>query len=243
MRLPKIVPHTLLVLLLVAMLDATENDEVAEMPVTPETLQSRFSADEYPVYKDFVAFFVSGVVGIRHYDKNKTRDKYSAYVTVSDEAFTILSLENNWERWSAMARDDSWKESDVPSKWTTSREKKVKRDEYGNRIDDDDSPESTRYRGWSFQGIARYNQLFDEIKAKRLTKSFKDFEEYLLSEFRKDEEEEGQRKGKRQKVDTRRPLPEAHHELWDDNEQRGAIEESNISLPAELGELGETAGV
>jgi hypothetical protein len=101
-----------------------------------------------------------------------------------------------------MARDDNWKESDVPSKWTTSREKKVKWNEYSERIDDDDSPQATRYRGWSCQGIAWYNQLFDEIKAKRLTKSFDDFEEYLLSKFRKDEEEEGQRKGKHQKVDT-----------------------------------------
>ena len=78
MRLPSIAPHILLVVPhLVAMLDLTGNDEVAEMPVTPETLHSRFNADEYPVYKDVVAFFVSGVVGICHFDKNKTRHNYS----------------------------------------------------------------------------------------------------------------------------------------------------------------------
>ena len=79
------------------MLDLTDNNQVEEMPVNPETLQSRFAKDEYPVYKDFVSFFVSGVVGIRHFDRNKTTSKYSTYVTISDEAFAILSLENNWK--------------------------------------------------------------------------------------------------------------------------------------------------
>ena len=110
---------------LIAMLDF-DNNEVEEMPVTPETLQSRFTTSEYPVYKDFVSFFVSGVVGIRHFDRNKTSNTYSKYVTVSDEAFVILSLENNWNRWSAMAKAEEWKESDIASKWTTSREKRTK---------------------------------------------------------------------------------------------------------------------
>ena len=226
------------------MLDLTDNNEVEEMPVTPDTLKLRFEADEYPVYKDFVSFFVSGVVGIRHFERNKTNYKYSTYVTVSDEAFTVLSIENNWKRWSAMAKTEEWRESDVPSKWTTSKEnKKERRNEYGERIDEDLPPQATRYRGWSFQGIARYNQLFQEIKARRTTKSFLDYEDYLLNEFQTEEAEEGKRKGKRQKIDTRKPLPEAHHELWDDEEPKRPIIESNVSFPSELGMLGETEGV
>ena len=176
--------------------------------------------------------------------RQQTPTAYSAYVTVSDEAFAILSLANNWERWSAMARDEDWRELDVPSKWTTSREKKVKRNEYGNRIKDDEPPQATRYRGWSYQGIAWYNQLCDDMEVKRGTKSFHEFEEYLITEFQTEEEEEEKRKGKRQKVDTRKPLPEAYHELWDDNDPTSsALVESSVAFPSELGVLGEIAGV
>jgi hypothetical protein len=225
------------------MLDLTDNNQVEEMPVNPETLQSRFNEKEYPVYKDFVSFFVSGVVGIRHFDRNKTTSKYSSYVTISDEAFAVLSLENNWDRWSAMARDEEWRESEVATKWTTSREKKVKRNEYGERMDDEETPQATRYRGWSCHGISRYNQLFNEIREKRATKSFEQFEDYLLCEFKTEEDEEGKRKGKRQKIDNRKQLPDAHHELWDDEVPARTGIESNVSFPAELGMLGETAGV
>ena len=87
--------HKLLLLQFIAMLELTDTNEADEMPVTPVMLQLRFETDEYPVYKDFVSFFVSGVVGIHHFDRNKTTSKYSTYITVSDEAFAILSLENN----------------------------------------------------------------------------------------------------------------------------------------------------
>jgi hypothetical protein len=56
---------------LIAMLNLNDSKEVEEMPFTPETLQSRFSTSKYPVYKDFVSLFVSGVVGIGHFDRNK----------------------------------------------------------------------------------------------------------------------------------------------------------------------------
>ena len=65
----------------------------------------------------------------------------------------------------------------------------------------------------------------------------------MLTEFQTEEAREGKRKGKRQKIDTRKPLPEAHHELCDGNEPKMPIIESNVSFPSELGMLGETAGV
>jgi hypothetical protein len=41
------------------------------MPVTPDTLKDRFKPSNYPVYKDVVSFFVSDVIGIRQFDRNK----------------------------------------------------------------------------------------------------------------------------------------------------------------------------
>ena len=66
------------------MLDLTEDRDVELIPVTVESLKTRFEEERYPVYKDFVQFFVSGVVGIRLFDKQKCMARYSTYVTVSD---------------------------------------------------------------------------------------------------------------------------------------------------------------
>ena len=237
-------------LILIAMLELTDNMEVGEMPVTPDSLPSRFSAGEHPVYKDFVSFFVSGVVGVRHFDRNKTTNIYSTYVTISDEAFAVLTLENNWERWSAMATADEWKESDIPTKWTTSRDKRTSLKKSDNDTkqesdEDDQTPQATRYRGWSWHGIERYNQLFNEIKASRSTPSFQKFELYLISEYKREEEDEGKHRGKRQKIDTRKPLPEAQHELWDviPHSNTNIRPDENVVFPSELGQLGEQAGV
>ena len=41
------------------MLVETENKDIDKIPITPGTLADRYS--EYPMYKDFLAFFVSGV--------------------------------------------------------------------------------------------------------------------------------------------------------------------------------------
>jgi hypothetical protein len=105
----------------------TDGTLVSNMPVTPETLGDRYDKHNYPIYKDFVSFYVSAVVGMHKFDCNKWHVKYSKYVTVSNEAFAVLTLENNWKRWSSMADDVDWKDSDEPSKWTTSKEKRKAR--------------------------------------------------------------------------------------------------------------------
>jgi hypothetical protein len=208
------------------MLSYTDNKIVEEMPVTPATLKERYLIDNYPVYRDFCSFFVSGVVGIRHFDRSKCLKRFSKYVSISDEAFTVLTLENNWERWSSMAFHDDWKESNVPSRWTTSKEKRaVKKAAIGNESsEDDEKPQARKFRGWSAQGIARYNQLFAEIKQERENDTYKDFENYCLEEFEREAEEQGRGKYKRRKVDNDKPLPSAKHELWEDEAQREEVD-------------------
>ncbi len=89
------------------MLAVTEKEDVEKMPVTPDTLADRYT--EFPTYKDFLSFFVSGVIGIRQFDRNKCHLALRKYISVSDKAFTVLTPENNWDRWSDMARNDEWK--------------------------------------------------------------------------------------------------------------------------------------
>ena len=86
-----------------------------------DTLDQRFV--EFNMYADFVVFYIGAVVGLRRFDKEKCRKKYSEYVTVSDEAFAILTIENNWLRWMAMAKAKHWKDSLVATQWTVTRDK------------------------------------------------------------------------------------------------------------------------
>jgi hypothetical protein len=200
------------------------------MPVNPSTLKSRYEKDHYPVYKDFLTFFVSGVVGLRHFDRNKCLQYFGNYITVSDEAFTVLTLENNWERWSDMAESDEWRESSVPSKWTTSTEKRAS-NQQPDKVSSDTSvvtPQARRFRGWTAQGINRYNQLFMEIKMERAKKTYRLIEEYCLGEYQSDAEANGNNSHKRKKVDADKALPIAIHELWD--EKKSPEEESDEGI-------------
>jgi hypothetical protein len=36
--------------------------------------------------------------------------------TIRDEAFTVLTLENNWDRWYSMARTKKWGDLNVATK-------------------------------------------------------------------------------------------------------------------------------
>jgi hypothetical protein len=58
------------------MFSLTGSKPVAKIPITPETLKTSFELTDIPViYKDFVSFFVSGVVGIQWLDrKNRMQD-------------------------------------------------------------------------------------------------------------------------------------------------------------------------
>ena len=218
-----------------------ETKQVNQMPVTPNSLADRFQQEDYPVYKDFISYYVSGVVGIRRFERNKCHAKYSSYVTISDEAFAVLTLENNWDRWSSMAKSKAWRDSDVATKWTTTKDRRKHAAGTGDQNKtptlsaNDGVPQARRYRGWSAQGIARYNQLFNEIKVERTKQSFLEFEEYLIEEFQEEAERDGQQGNKRQKVDNEKPLPVAQHELWNEEERQGSQRKiDDIDLPAGL---------
>lgn len=200
------------------------------MPVNPKTMVDRYTEANFPVYKDFCSFFVSGVVGIRHFDRNKCIRPLSKYVTSSDEAFAVLTLENNWSRWSSMATTKNWKESEVPSAWTTSIDKRKAMHEPNDEDDSDDqeTPQPRRYRGWTARGILRYNQLHAEIKVKRELDTFKEFEKYCLEEFQAEAEALGKNNHKRRKREPDKPLPMATHDLWDD-EVTEEVQETGVA--------------
>ena len=181
------------------------------MEIRPDTLSTRH--DEFLLYVDFIEYYVSAVIGLRHFEKMKCHRQYREYVTVSDEAFASLTIENNWQRWMDMAEQDAWKTSPVPTKWTVTRDrttKAVREDQTNNRRAGE--PQARRYRGWSAQGIERYNQLFDQINAERETQSAKIFETKLLKHFQHQASSHSKAKKKASVEVT--PLPMARHQLW-----------------------------
>jgi hypothetical protein len=55
------------------------------------------------MYQDFLSYYVSPIIGLRHFENEKCSKLYSSYTTVSNEAFVVLTLENNWDWWMSMA--------------------------------------------------------------------------------------------------------------------------------------------
>jgi hypothetical protein len=193
------------------------------MDLRPDTLQDRF--EEFNLYTDFVVYYVSAVIGMRHFEKEKCRSKYSEYVTVSDEAFTVLTIENNWMRWTAMAKSKHWKDSPVRTKWTVTRDKpavvvaaNAKHSSHETELPHNsngiqDGPLAQRFRGWSAHGINRYNQLFDEIKTERKSVRGQRFEQKLQDHFRNEALLQTSGRKKKQKT-LLATLPTPKHELW-----------------------------
>ena len=200
-----------------------QEENIDDFVIRPDTLDKRF--EEFNMYADFVVFYIGAVIGLRRFEKEKCRKKYSDYVTVSDEAFAVLTIENNWLRWMAMAKAKHWKDSPVPTKWTVTRDKptpmqnsKSKKRAVVKDADTDNDmiqqgPQARRYRGWSAHGINRYNQLFEQIEKERTSKRGKRFETTLLIHFQREEENNSSSKRKKPRLEPA-PLPTPKHELW-----------------------------
>ena len=192
-----------------------EEEDFTDIDIRPDTIEDRHT--EFNMYIDFVQFYVSGVIGLRYFEKHKCQKLYRNYVTVSDEAFAILTIENNWDRWIAMAGTEEWKTSPVPTKWTVTRTKADNAKQKATTTGSQNSePTARRFRGWSSEGIQRYNQLFDEIKAERQTGRAKRFEEKLLEHFQH-KKAKGNKKHKKKEQQPQTPFPVPKHELWSED--------------------------
>ena len=108
-------------------------------------------------------------------------------------------------------------------------------------------PQARCYRGWSAQGLARYNQPFEEIKQERDGRDFAEFETYCIAEFQAEAERNGKKTHKRKREEDDRLLPTARHELWDDKvpneEERNEITRKIPSSLRDLGTFGQVTSL
>ena len=115
-------------------------------------------------YVYFCENFLKCVVGTKSFNKAwKDGVPVSQIATISDEALALLLIENSEGRWLAeVAKKDKGEEvfeKDLPpSVYTTSASHSQKKRKKGF---------TQRYGGWSFEGITRFIQLFEQVAQDR----------------------------------------------------------------------------
>ena len=145
------------------------------MPTLEEYLEGRTLPSAYRiVYEMFIPSIASSEtfkmqMGQRMRNEKDTRELY----TKSDEAFTLLLLENYYDRWMDIYQNHGGRppvnrgsrkkcfESKVRPKYTAG----------GNVYDEQGGKASScgmrKGKGWDISGIRRYNELFDQVEADR----------------------------------------------------------------------------
>jgi hypothetical protein len=176
-----------------------------------EILNLRKPVDETSqyVYFDFIDNFVSVVVGKRKFQKVCHVEKLSKFMTISDEALTLLLVENSYDRWIDMAKTKNTKVSNIPPKYTN-----------GGISSIDSQGSSRKYGGWSIEGLKRFDQLYAMVQADRISKHFDAFEEEFRCWQLKNKSE--QNENKKRNSSTLLPGDQRNfsvrNDLWDDNE-------------------------
>ena len=118
-----------------------------------QVLQMR--SESNVMYYDFINYFVSAVIGKMDYKKKSCTMVLSKYATVSDEAFALLCLENSYNTRMDMGVTGNKKTSYVPRKYTNDGSSKGK------------NGTSQHNKGWSDEGLCRFNELFDLVEKNR----------------------------------------------------------------------------
>jgi hypothetical protein len=127
-------------------------------------------------YALFCAQFLRPIVGTTKWKNNFLRKRFRVYVTISDEAFALLTLENNYNRWIDMWKTGNLKTSDVEAKWTNAGQSQA-------------NGQSKRFNGWKQDGYTRYNELYDLVEADREHEGRPGFELRLKEAFQAENNE------------------------------------------------------
>ena len=119
-------------------------------------------------YGWFVSQFLPAVVGSRCWNANYRKNTISSFVTVSDEAFALVNMENNYARWQDMFIKQNTKTSEVGALCTNSGESKK-------------NGQSKKFQGWAAAGIEQYNAYYLAVKQDR--ENNREFDVNLLRQF------------------------------------------------------------
>jgi len=133
--------------------------EKKNLPSLDEIMLKRQKEDTFLVFADT---FLSRVVGMAFWRKHCAKLPISEMATISDEAFTLLLLENYWDQWSTKNLDEYKSEVTIDE---TTNQKKKRKATWGKFTSG--AWGSRRFGGWSKEGLVRFNQLYSQVEQDR----------------------------------------------------------------------------
>ena len=175
-------------------------------------MQLRASPTDYTFFCDFL---LGCVTGMKRFAKDSRSRNISEIATVSDEAFALVLLDNNYKVWLDMVSNGITKGSTVDPEYTNG----------GNSMS---NGRSRKYKGWSDAGIDQYNALFDRVQEDRTERP--DFEKSYLEKKKEDWKKAGEGKRKWYRADEEIIIPsKARHELWEEVKEKKQVKERKAS--------------
>lgn len=194
------------------------------------------------VYSLFLARFVQHTVGVQRF-KNRiiefghdglTTHQAEKLCTPSDEAFTLIVMENNYNRWLDIVKRNNWKIPD-PVKKKVDMKKQFLSNERpkftsgGNIYTDGDN---VKTKGWSQAGIEKFNRIYEKVKEDRRRNP--DF----LKNFILEEKEKLQKPNVRRARTVHIPEFQAKHDDfsdWEDDGENNAVAAILTHMSSESG--------
>jgi len=147
-----------------------------------------------PDYITFLRRFVKQVVGAHEWNSRLMDPKLDPdkLFTPSDEAFALLVLENNYIRWLDIFEQNNHK-MPLPARQEPDQQVKKKflsnvPPEFTSGGNKFHSPPKNRTKGWSKDGIDRFNQHYQQVLRDR--RDYPSFNEEFITNERKGQEQE-----------------------------------------------------
>ena len=126
--------------------------------------------------------FLPNVVGKVTYEREKTTKPTSTFVTVSDEAFAILCLENVYKK----KIHELYNKDGICCPWVGNVPPPVVTEsKYTSKKQPGGASYSTKFSGWSPDAFARYENFYRSIAAARGTKKGRTIESLILVQEQK----------------------------------------------------------
>ena len=184
-----------------------EKDKTFKIPTVKEMQQLR---ENQSLHILVCERFLKTVTGEEKWNCNHLIRPLQEFVTPSDEAFLMLVLENNEDRWTDEWEKGITKDSDVPAKWTNSGRSKG-------------DGKTRKFCGWAKEGIERFNELMIIVKKDR--KMNKHVDDWMLEKWKGMEDEKKNSKRRNNELEES-PMVAAQTDFpWEVDDDEDEIEE------------------
>jgi hypothetical protein len=170
-----------------------ELHQANNLPELQEFLFKRAKPNAYFIFYDK---FLPCVVGKNYWKKTVPGKLVTEIATASDEALTLLIMENSWDCWK--------QEATVKQGLNMEGVKKVKTRWTSNAMS------AGKYEGWGSDGIPRYNTLCSEVKDDRKENSV-----FFDNEYQRKKQEEILRHSSAYKPKSTTPVVKSYNDLED----------------------------